>query len=255
MDEQGAQTFDRMLESLPGERITAGFAEGYWGRLVPGALVIRFAQRAWLKLHPARLDGKAKTLIAPLAAQITEWGYSAGKSLDYLRSPGLAQIVARIRSTPVPAGAWEQNPLLSAPGLVDRVAAHHGLGRDAAALYLQYLVLLWPTTKNLLRWNAWKPKQLEAATGELLDKELLLAAKRERAQRGHFLPGGWEALKSPHPPLETWKLAMYGTRNAEGNPVAPLGQFLALAPFHVLFEAAWERIESGDVPRYDEVKR
>jgi len=88
-----------------------------------------------------------------------------------------------------------------------------------------------------------------------VDRELLLEAKRERAQRGHFLPGGWEALKSPHPPMESWKLALYGMRSPEGIPLPPLGRFLALAPFHKMFEAAWERIENDDIPRYDEVKR
>ena len=104
-------------------------------------------------------------------------------------------------------------------------------------------------------WNGWKPKQFETANDELVANELVLEAKRERAQRGHFLPGGWEALKSPHPPMESWKVALYGTRDADGDPVAPLGRFLALAPFHTMFEAAWQRIESGDVPRYEEVKR
>ncbi|MEO7097281.1 MAG: hypothetical protein ABI175_28730, partial [Polyangiales bacterium] len=127
--------------------------------------------------------------------------------------------------------------------------------KDAAALYLQYLTLLWPTPKNVQHWNAWKPKQFEAANTELVDNELILEAKRERAQRTCFLPGGWEALKSPHPPFETWKLALYGMRNAEGDPVPPLGRFLALAPLHEMFAAAWQRIEDDDVPRYDEVKR
>ena len=32
-------------------------------------------------------------------------------------------------------------------------------------------------------------------------------------------------------------------------------RFMALAPFHLMFERAWQRIEAGDVPKYDEVKR
>ena len=69
------------------------------------------------------------------------------------------------------------------------------------------------------------------------------------------MPGGWEALKSPHPPMESWKLALYGVRDAAGNPQPPNQRFLALAPFHAMFEAAWDRIEDNDTPRYDEVKR
>ncbi|MDB4960729.1 MAG: hypothetical protein JWP01_728 [Myxococcales bacterium] len=254
MDEATSKALDRTLDSFGGE-VLAGFDDGITGRHAPGAVVVRNHMRAALKLRPAMIDAKARVLIGPLATQISQWGHSVWKSLEYVRSPGLAQIVARIRSTPVPAGGWEQNPLASAPQLVDRVATHLGVSKDAAALYLQYLALLLPTAKHLQRWNAWKPKHLEAATRELFDKELILEAKRERAQRSHFLPGGWEALKAPDTPMETWKAPMYGARNAEGRLVAPLGRFLALAPFHVLFEVAWERIESGDVPRYDEVKR
>jgi hypothetical protein len=177
------------------------------------------------------------------------------ESLAYVRSPGLASMMARIRATPVPDGGWEQNPLASVPALVDKVAKQLAVSREAAGLYLQYLALLWPTPRNLVQWNGWKPKQLAAVTAELVGKDLLLEAKRERAQRAHFLPGGWEALKSPHPPMETWKLALYGRRSPDGEPVAPLGRFLALGPFHAMFEAAWDRIASGDVPRYHEVKR
>ena len=57
------------------------------------------------------------------------------------------------------------------------------------------------TAKNLALWNGWTPKQLAAANAELVEAELVLEAKRERAGRGHFLPGGWEALKAPHTPL------------------------------------------------------
>ncbi|MBL0213965.1 MAG: hypothetical protein IPQ07_08780 [Myxococcales bacterium] len=254
LDEAARATIDRVIDGLGGEVVT-GLNTGITGRRIPGAVVIRQTHRVELKLQPATLDAKARTLVAPLAAQITQWGNSAWKSLEYLRSPGLAQMIARIRETPVAAGGWEQNPLASVGKLVEKAAKRLGTSKDAAALYLQYLTLLWPTPKNVQQWMGWKAKQFEAANGELVDKELVLEAKRERAQRAHFLPGGWEALKSPHPAMESWKLALYGTRTAAGDPVPPLGRFLALAPFHEMFAAAWQRIEDGDVPRYDEVKR
>jgi hypothetical protein len=116
-------------------------------------------------------------------------------------------------------------------------------------------VLLWPTAKHVQEWNGWKPKQFEEAAQELLDQELILEAKRERAQRNYFLPGSWEALKSPNPPLESWKLPFYGTRTAGGQPDPRFGRFQAVAPFHQLFERAWSRIEADDRPRYEEVKR
>jgi hypothetical protein len=164
-------------------------------------------------------------------------------------------MMARIRETPVPKGQWEQNPTLSVPKLVEKVAKKLGVSKDAAALYLQYLVLLWPTPKALAEYNGWKPKQLADAQAQLVKEDLIVEAKRERAQRTHFLPGGWEPLKSPHPPMESWKLALYGARDSSGAPQPPNQRFLALAPFHAMFEAAWQRIEDDDTPRYDEVKR
>ena len=111
-------------------------------------------------------------------------------------------------------------------------------------------------------WVAWKGAeavgcvalQAQSADAGLQHRSAGQIVHSRIRERSHFLPGGWEALKSPHPPMESWKLALYGMRNAEGDPVPPLGRFLALAPFHAMFEAAWERVTSGDVPRYDEVK-
>jgi hypothetical protein len=254
MEEAASQAFDRMLEGLGGEQLI-GLEEGRTGRRYPGAVVIRQAQRAELRLHPATLDAKAQTLVGRLAASIQQWGVSMPEAIAYARSDELVAIVARIAKTPVPEGGWEQNPLASAPKLVDKVAKASGVSREAAGLYLQYLVLLWPTAKNIQEWNGWRPKQFEEAVQELLDKELILEAKRERAQRTYFLPGGWEALKSPNPPLESWKLPFYGTRTAEGQPDPRFNRFQAVAPFHQLFERAWSRIEADDMPRYEEVKR
>ena len=240
---------EKLLDAL-------GFEKGELkARRIPGALVTYRDSRAGYSIAPAELDAKAIAVVGKLAAQIPSYGLSIWLAVQHLRSPGLAQQMARIGATPVPMGGWEQNPLASAGKLVDKAAKKLGVTKDAAALYLQYLTLLWPTPKNVQLWNGWKPKQFETANDELVANELVLEAKRERAQRGHFLPGGWEALKSPHPPMESWKVALYGTRDADGDPVAPLGRFLALAPFHTMFEAAWQRIESGDVPRYEEVKR
>ncbi|MDX2088097.1 MAG: hypothetical protein SFX73_09610 [Kofleriaceae bacterium] len=252
--EEEGKAFANMLDTLGGEALT-GLAQDIVARRIPGAIVVATKHRAELKLHPATLDAKARDVVGKLAAQMPMWRYDTYRALDYFHSPQLAALLARVDDTPVPVGGWEQNPQASVPELVATVAKALKLGDAAAALYLQYLVLLWPTPKNLARWNGWKPKQLDAANAELVEKELVLEAKRERAQRGHFLPGGWEALTSPHPPMESWKLALYGTRSPEGTPVAPMGRFLALAPFHTLFEAAWKRVADGDRPRYDEVKR
>ncbi|MBA3500498.1 MAG: hypothetical protein H0T65_09005, partial [Deltaproteobacteria bacterium] len=254
MSEEDAKAFDTSVGALGGELVT-GLDPAITARRVPGALLQRIGHSAKLKLHPASLDAKAVATVEKLVVQMQQWGLSAWKCIEVARSADYRAFADRIKKTPVPEGKWEQNPLASAPKLVDKVAKSQGLSKDAAAAYLQYLTLLWPTSKNLQLWNDWKPKQVDAANAELLDKELVLEAKRERAQRTIFLPGGWDALKSPNPPMESWKLALYGTRGPEGHALPPLVRFQALAPFHLMFERAWKRCEDGDVPRYEEVKR
>jgi hypothetical protein len=131
--------------------------------------------------------------------------------------------------------------------VVARAAKKLKVSAEAATLYLQVLALVAPIPKNVQAWNGWNAAALKRATAELVASELLLEAKRERAQRPYFLPGGWETLKAPHLPMESWKLSFYPY-------AAALGRYLATAPFHELFARAWQRIEEGDVPRYDEVK-
>ncbi|MFN0247350.1 MAG: hypothetical protein ACKV2T_10720 [Kofleriaceae bacterium] len=254
LDDAGAASMGRVLDGLAGQELTT-LLENIRGVRVPGAIVIQTKSRATLKVSPATLDAKSQPLVDKLVAMMSTYGSGYYSALKYVRSPGLVQMMARIRDTPVPDGHWEQNPLLSTPTLVDKVAKKLGVSKDAAVLYLQYLVLLWPTPKAIAEYNGWKPKQLADANAQLLNGDLIVEAKRERAQRTYFLPGGWEALKSPHPPMESWKLALYGTRDSAGNPQPMNQRFLALAPFHVMFEAAWDRIENDDTPRYDEVKR
>jgi hypothetical protein len=214
-------------------------------------------EHLWLKLRlrPATLDAKAAPVVDKLAALGSGWGHEPLRLVRIVRSADMAAMMARIGETPVPGGGWEQDPAASAPKVVDKAARQLGVSKDAAALYLQYLVLLWPTPKNLAMWNGWDAKRLAAANAELAQRELILEAKRERAQRPYFLPGGWEALKSPHPPMESWKLPFYGARNVEGAAAPTMARFVALAPFHLLFERAWARIDGGDVPKYEQVKR
>jgi hypothetical protein len=254
LDSETNVTMGNLLAALGGE-VVPGLDEGIELRRLPGCATVKEAGRFELKLHPATLDAAAAPLVGKLAQQVPQWGVPTWKALELVRSIDFVAFVARIAKTIVPAGGWEQNPLASVPKLVEKVAKARGLSSEAAALYLQYLVLLWPTSKNVQRWNGWKPKQVEDALGELVEHELVLEAKRERAGRGHFLPGGWEALKSPHPPMESWKASLYGPRNAQGDVIPPFQRYQALAPFHLMFERAWQRIEAGDVPRYEEIKR
>ena len=54
--------------------------------------------------------------------------------------------------------------------------------------------------------------------------------------------------------VESWKLRFYGERLSTGQIWGTLGRSQALAPFHLLFERAWARVEAGDKPRYEDVK-
>ncbi|WBB52455.1 hypothetical protein [Verrucosispora sp. WMMD573] len=167
-------------------------------------------------------------------------GFIPGPIADTLRlvlSPDLIAVL----STPDGASGEHRDPRVSAPDLVDAVAAHTGLDRDQAGYYLQLLALPHPTDVNVRTWNAWKPATLKQAQTALLDSGLVVAGKRERAGRGVFLPGGWLAAKTPNPPMEVWKQPLYLSLN---------GLTLVTRPTPELFRAAWDRVTAGDNPRY-----
>ena len=165
------------------------------------------------------------------------------------------RLVERMASSPLSEGSWEANPLLSVRDLVPRVIKKLKLSEDAAVLYLQLLALPGPTDRKLQQINDWKPARLRKAGKELQEAKLVLEAKRSRAGRKLFLPGGWDQLGRPNLPLESWKLPLYGVqRDKEGKLKMPLGRILPLAPVHTLFEEAWARLGRGDIPRYEEVK-
>ena len=81
---------------------------------------------------------------------------------------------------------------------------------------------------------------------------LLIEAKRSRAGRDIFLPGGWEALKTPNLPIESWKLPMY---DVDPNNLGSIRNRRIVVSMIMsdLFAKAWERYESGDVPQFEEV--
>jgi hypothetical protein len=135
--------------------------------------------------------------------------------------------------------------------LVKAVGATHDLDEDGAVAYLQLLALPDPTTKNMRLWNDWTAGRLKKALTALTARELVIAAKRSRAGRGHFLPGGWVEKKTPHLPFETWKLPFYGL--AGFSVPLPFEAVLPLAPLHRVFERAWARVEAGDPPAYEKV--
>ena len=175
-----------------------------------------------------------------------------------VREKNFSTIVSRLQSTKVAEGQYETNPVHSCPALIKKVAKKAAkskeLSDEGATYYLQLLCLPDPTDRNVKIWNNWTAATLKKASNELLESNLVLEAKRARAGRKLFLPGGWEALKAPHLPLETWKLPlfnMYRDTHDRATPVLPL--IVPLQPVHTLFEAGWKRITSGDEPRYEEV--
>lgn len=172
-----------------------------------------------------------------------------------IKSPDFHGLVTRIENTPVPTGQFETNPQLSAPEVVKAVVRKLKLSEEAATWYLQLLTLPDPTDKHIQLWNGWTSAQLKTLSKELIDKGVVLEATRSRAGRKLFLPGGWEDLKAPHLPLETWKLPLFQmTRDAYQRATPPLSSIVPLEPVHMLFAKAWKRIVDGDVPKYEEVK-
>jgi hypothetical protein len=150
----------------------------------------------------------------------------------------------RLLAADGPAGL-PQDPTHVVPELVAEVAHTHGIGTDAAALYLQLLALPDPTDRQVARWTGWKPARLKKARTELAGTDLVVEAKRERAGRTLFLPGGWNALKTPQLPVETWKDGLYdrpyGTAVVPENPVPDL------------FRRAWQRVRDGDAPGFEQL--
>jgi hypothetical protein len=206
--------------------------------------------------HFERLVNQSQALYGPTRdLMVSIRLFDALTHLQIARSAGFAALAARLNKTPVPHGSFEMNPILSADDVVKQVVRKYQVSEEAAAYYLQVLTLPDPTDKNVALWNGWAPAKLKKVAAELLDKKLVLEAARSRAGRKYFLPGGWEDLKAPHLPIETWKLPLFQIkRDAYQRATPPLGRILPLEPVHTLFEKAWKRIIDGDVPKYDEVK-
>jgi hypothetical protein len=162
-------------------------------------------------------------------------------------------LIACNRSNAITAGAWDQDPRVSAPQLVKEVEKQLQVSTAAATLYLQVLALHDPTNAKINQWNGWTSKQLGAASAELIAGEHLVEAKRSRAGRTHFLPGGWEPLKAPNLPLETWKLTMFGYANTDALRGGDANLIVCPRPAADQFHLAWQRVKSGDAPKYEAV--
>ncbi|MEV0457107.1 hypothetical protein [Catellatospora methionotrophica] len=223
--------------------------DGADGSISAGAVLLP-PDTGWRVVHvrPALLTGADDPVLHVLRARLDSHQDGVDAALHALLGGQLARLVGY----PVPAGidGFAQDPTRSVPDLVTRVAQERALTPDAAALYLQLLALPDPTDRNVALWTGWKPARLKAARAALAATDLVVEAKRPRAGRGLFLPGGWLALKAPHLPLERWKLPLL---IGGENGVSGLDIVLPVAPAPQLFALAWDRITAGDGPRFDEL--
>ena len=170
------------------------------------------------------------------------------RMLDRLADDRLTALCGVPAPEGVDPAAYHQDPTVSVPALVAQVATRFDLTEDAAALYLQLLALPDPTDANVARWTGWKPARLRQARAALAETDLVLTAKRARAGRSLFLPGGWSALPAPHLPLESWKSPMFD--HTAGRP----GVIVPPEPVADLFARAWQRVLDGDAPAYEELR-
>ncbi|WP_436521032.1 hypothetical protein [Actinoplanes sp. HUAS TT8] len=153
----------------------------------------------------------------------------------------LSSMIEHAVATPEGTTGDPRDPRIGLPALVDDVRERHGLDADAATYYLQLLALPDPTDRAVQTWNGWKVARLRAAQQTLVEAGLVVTAKRERAGRPVFLPGGWQPARSPQLPVETWKLRI----TADVGPTR-----LVLSSLPRQFGLAWARILDGDGPGY-----
>ncbi|MFH8804154.1 hypothetical protein ACH4F6_31950 [Streptomyces sp. NPDC017936] len=210
------------------------------------ALVLRpwYGDQEAVLVRPAGLEGPDDPLFGLVEGLV---GAGRGHGMRALRTVLGEELARALAAGTDPAGltGHAQDPTVSVPSLVTEVAERHGLGEDAAALYLQLLALPDPTDRNCARWTGWRPARMKKARAELAATGLVVEAKRPRAGRTLFLPCGWLDLKSPALPVEIWKQGLYPVRDhVRAAPRVPVPE---------LFARAWDRVRAGDAPAYEEL--
>ncbi|MBM2622019.1 hypothetical protein JIG36_41605 [Actinoplanes sp. LDG1-06] len=200
------------------------------------ALVDGATMHSWVTCHiaPAKVSG----------ADDPALGFVDEETATALRVV-LSDWIDALVSTPEGAHGDPRDPRVSAPQLVAEAAGRFDLPPDAAAYYLQLLALPDPTDKSVQAFNGWKLPAVRKAQQALVTAELVVPAKRERAGRPVFLPGGWQAARAPRLPMESWKEQFFLTTGK---------QQLVTRPLPELFAAAWARVVAGDVPRYRDLE-
>lgn len=225
--------------------------------LVVGA-VMPPAADLWFR--PSKLRSDADDAALQVAAALTfDWETDGTEHLEFadftraMRSDEMTRIADINRAPSMGVGSWEQDPRVSAPETVASASAKFKLSEDAATLYLQLLALHDCTAVKIKAWNSWTAAQLKKATAELVSGEWVVTAKRSRAGRDIFLPGGWEALKLPNLPIETWKLPMFGYENTDRLRGGNAGLIVCPRSVGDQFQLAWQRVVNGEAPKYEEV--
>lgn len=201
---------------------------------------------ARLSVRPVLVDGPVTALRDAVTALPHTW--PLGRTDLSWWATAADEALERAVLGPVGLVGELRDPSLSVPDLVAEVAAARSLGTDAAVLYLQLLALPDPTDRNVAAWTGWRPARLKAARAELLASGLVVEAKRARAGRKLFLPGGWLTLRAPHLPVEQWKVPLLTLDGAqETSPVVVLTR----AGVPEVFRQAWQRCVDGDTPGYE----
>jgi len=186
--------------------------------------------------------------VAPVLAGKTSPHFAGVKELPEINeifSDRFAALMNNISNPTVGEGNYETNAELSVPKLVAEVSKSLGVSSSAANAFLQILALPNPTTSNVKTWNGWTTGAYKKALAELVDKGVVMEAKRSRAGRTFFLDGPWLDLKAPHLPVEGWKKPFYGVEFNESFSLE-----LPLESVPALFQRAWDRWKSGDKPKF-----
>lgn len=155
-----------------------------------------------------------------------------------------------------PGDGDPHDPRAVVPELVEEAASALHVSENAAAYYLQLLAWPDPTDANVRRWNEWKKADITNAGAELIDAGVVVEAKRSRAKRKYFLPGGWTEGQPPHLPIETWKTEPFGIfkLGARSKAEPLLNVSVAPLPPSEWFTACWERSQGEDAPQFEELE-
>ncbi|MDO4761292.1 MAG: hypothetical protein Q4A31_05185 [Corynebacterium sp.] len=146
----------------------------------------------------------------------------------------------------------KEDPSVVAPAVVAEASRTLGLSSDAARYFLQLAALTRPMDNSIKKWNGWSKKQLDQVAAELVDKGLVVAAKRAGTGRSVFLPGGWLEKSDTGPAMEVWKAPHYLLWKAAKNRPIVAG-CPPIVPYADLFAEVWQRYASGDIPGYEEL--